>query len=119
MRVCEVSTVRKISDYQAEGPGLNSARLGVELWTTFFRHTVGGQGCQDVGLVSQRSIGGLKRTHTLVDKSRLMPVLWTVTPPPFKGTPLVECNLCGKPPAVYGNLCKSTALYETCVKNNL
>ena len=50
----------------------------VELWVTFFRHTVRGQGRQAVGLVSRRSIGGLKRTHTLVDKSRLMPVLWTV-----------------------------------------
>ena len=29
-------------------------------------------------LVSQRSIGGLKRTHTLADKSKPMPVLWTV-----------------------------------------
>ena len=28
-----------------------------------------------IGLVSRRSIGGLKRTHTLVDKSKLMPVL--------------------------------------------
>ena len=29
-------------------------------------------------LVSQRSIGGLKRTHTLADRSKPMPVLWTV-----------------------------------------
>ena len=28
--------------------------------------------------VFRRSIGGLKRMHTLVDKSRLMPVLWSV-----------------------------------------
>ena len=47
----------------------------VELWAAFFRHTVRGQGGKAVGLVSRRSIGGLKRTHTLVDKSRLMPVL--------------------------------------------
>ena len=42
------------------------------------RHTVRGQGRKAVGLVCQRSIGGLKRTHTLVDKSSLMPVLWSV-----------------------------------------
>ena len=30
--------------------------------------------------VSQCSNGGLKRTNTLVDRSRLMPVLWTVSP---------------------------------------
>ena len=50
----------------------------VELWVTFFRNTVRGQGRQAVGLVSQCSIGGLKRTHTLVDESRLMSVLWSV-----------------------------------------
>ena len=38
-----------------------------------------------VGLVPQRSVGGLKRTHTLVDKSRLMLVLWTVTSSSTKG----------------------------------
>ena len=52
----------------------------VEGWTlgAFFRNTVRGQGRQAVGLVSQCSIGGLKRTHTLVDESRLMSVLWSV-----------------------------------------
>ena len=49
-----------------------------------------------VWIVSQRSIAGLKRAHTLVDKRRLMPVLWTVTSS-YKGAPLVESNLCGKP----------------------
>ena len=36
----------------------------VELWATFFRHTVRGQGRQAIGPVSRRSIDGLKRTHT-------------------------------------------------------
>ena len=36
------------------------------------------------GKVSRRSIGGLKRTHTLADKSKLMPVLWIVTSSPKK-----------------------------------
>ena len=45
--VYEVGTVGKISDCQPEGPGFNP-RPGqgsrVELWATFFRHTVRGQG---------------------------------------------------------------------------
>ena len=31
-----------------------------------------------IALVCQRSIEGLKRTHAFVDKSRLIPVLWSV-----------------------------------------
>ena len=43
--VCVVSVVGKISDYQPEGPGFKSpAWSRVEVWTTFFHHTVRGQG---------------------------------------------------------------------------
>ena len=58
-----------------------------------------------VWIVSQRSIAGLKRAHTLVDKRRLMPVLWTVTSS-YKGAPLVESNLCGKPLPYAEKSCK-------------
>ena len=40
--------------------------------------TIHGQGHLAVDLVSPRAIEGLKRTHALVDKSKLMPVLWSV-----------------------------------------
>ena len=50
---------------QAQSPAWSR----VELWVTFFRHTVRGQGRSAVGLVSRRSI------HKMVDKSRLMPVV--------------------------------------------
>ena len=46
-----------------------------------------------VGLVSRRSIGGLIRTHTLVDQSRLMPVLWAVTSP-LQREPDLEGTTC-------------------------
>ena len=49
----------------------------VELWATFFRHTVRGQGGQAVGPVSRHSIVGLERTHEL-EKSRGIRVLWSV-----------------------------------------
>ena len=67
MCVCEVGTVDKISDCQPEGPKFNPwpGRGFEELWATFFRHTIRGQGHKAVGLVSQCSIGGLKRTHTV------------------------------------------------------
>ena len=85
--MCKVNgTVGKISDCKPEGLGFNSPPWSrVELWETFFRHTVRGQGRLAIGLVSQHSIAGLKRNHTLVDKSRLMPVLWTVTFSATKG----------------------------------
>ena len=50
----------------------------VEVWATFSRHTVSGQGQKIVGLVSRRSIKGFKRANTLIDKSRLLPMLSTV-----------------------------------------
>ena len=50
----------------------------VEHWATFLRHTVRRQGTLSRFLVSRRSIGVLKIIHALVDKSRLMPVLWSV-----------------------------------------
>ena len=38
---CEVSAVGQLSDFQAEGHGfIPRAGWGVELWATFFRHTV-------------------------------------------------------------------------------
>ena len=76
--VCEVGTVDKISDYQLEGPWFNP-RPGRGL--NFGRPSFATPSVdRDVKpLVSQRSIGGLKRTHTLVDRSRLMPVLLTVS----------------------------------------
>ena len=61
VRHLEVGAKRKIA---RPGPGLNFG------WPSF--------ATPSAGLVSHRSIEGLKRTHTLVDKSRLMPVLWTV-----------------------------------------
>ena len=79
--VCEVSAVSSWLDLwlptrrsQVHSPAWSR----VELWVTFFRHTIHGQGHQAIGLISRHSIGGLKRTHALVDKSRLMPVLWSV-----------------------------------------
>ena len=69
--MCEDGTVGKISDCQPEGPGFNP-RPGRPSFAT---PSVD----RDVGLVSRRTIGRLKRTHTLVDKSRLIPALWIVT----------------------------------------
>ena len=83
--MCKVGTVSKISDCQPEGPGFNP-RLGRGLnfgCPSFATLSVDRD--VTVGLVSRHSIGGLKRTHTLVDKSRLMPVLWTVTSSPTEG----------------------------------
>ena len=70
------SLVRSLTANQ-KGPGFNRRPgRGFELWANFFRHTVRGTG--DFKAVGSsplgRSIGGLKRTHTLVDRSRLMPV---------------------------------------------
>ena len=44
MRVCEVSAVGKISDCQLGSRVQYQAWSRVELWATFFRHTVRGQG---------------------------------------------------------------------------
>ena len=52
----------------------------VELWGTFFpQSTVRGQRRYAVCPVSRHSIGGLKITHALVDKSMVIPVLLNVT----------------------------------------
>ena len=59
-------------------PGLVEGRTLADLW--FFRHTVHGQECEAVGLVSQCSVEELKRSHTLLDMSKLVLVLWTVFP---------------------------------------
>ena len=78
--VCEVGTVGKISDCQPEGPGFNP-RPGRGLnsgWPSFATPSVD-RDVKPLVWFSRRSIGGLKRTHTLVDKSRLMPILWSVT----------------------------------------
>ena len=79
--VCEVGTVGKISDYQPEGPRFNSrSGRGLNFGRPSFATPPVDRDVKAVGQVSQRSIGGLKRTHALVDRSRLMPVLWTVSP---------------------------------------
>ena len=80
--VCEVGTVVKIPDCQAEGPGFNS-RPGRGL--NFGRPSFATPSHVKPLVQSRPSIGGLKRTHTLVDKIRLMPVLWTVTFSTTKG----------------------------------
>ena len=77
--VCEVGAVGKVSDCQPEGSGFNP-RPGQGLnfgQPSFATPSMD----RDVKLlvVSRRSTVGLKRTHTLIDKSRLMPVLWSVT----------------------------------------
>ena len=97
----------KISDSQPEGPGFNP-RLGRGLdfgRPSFATPSVDRDVKPLIWIVSQRSIGGLKRAHTLVDKRRLMPVLWTVTSS-YKGAPLVESNLCGKPLPYAEKSCK-------------
>ena len=67
-RLCEVGTAGKISDYQLEDPRFNfwpsqGLNFGRPPWT---------------GTLS-RSMGELKRNHVLVDRSRLMLVLWSVS----------------------------------------
>ena len=75
--VCEVGTVGKISDYQPEGPGFNPwPGRGLNFGRPSFATSSVDSEVLAVGLVFRRFIVGLKRTHTLVDKSRLMPVLW-------------------------------------------
>ena len=64
--VCKVGTFDNFSDCHPR----------VQLWAIFFRHAVRGHG---------RYIEGLKRIHTLIDRSRLMPVWWTVTSSTIKG----------------------------------
>ena len=70
--MCEIGTVGKISDYQSEGPGFNPRRgrgLNFAFGRPFATPYVRGQG---------HSIGGLKRTHVFLNRSRVIPVLWTV-----------------------------------------
>ena len=83
---CEVGTIGMISDCQPEGPGFNSRPgRGLNFGDLLLPHCPWtGTSRQDVGLVSRHSIKGLKTTHTHVGKSRVMPVLWTVTPSPAK-----------------------------------
>ena len=76
--MCEVGTVAKTSDCQPKCPGFNP-------WPG--RGLNFGQPSQ-----SRHSIGGFKRTYTLVDKSRLMPVLWTVTS--LQKEPGLEGTMC-------------------------
>ena len=78
--MCKVGTVGQISDYQPEGPGFNPrpGRGLVFRPSSFATLSVNSDVLKAVGLVSQRSIGGTKRTYTLVDMRRLMPVLWTI-----------------------------------------
>ena len=71
--MCEVGTVGKISNYQSEGSGFNPRPGRPSFATPSVDRDV-----KPLNLVSRHSIGGLKRSHTLVDRSRLMPVLWTV-----------------------------------------
>ena len=66
----EVGTVSKISNCQPEGPGFNrQPGRGFNFRRPSFATL-------SVGLASRRLIGGLERTHALVNKSRLMSVLW-------------------------------------------
>ena len=77
--MCEVGTVGKISDCQPGGPGFNP-RPGREL--NFGRPSFATPSVdRDVKLLvySFDVLSGDLGTHTLVDKSRLMLVLWTVT----------------------------------------
>ena len=83
---CEVGTVGNLDFWLPTRRSWvqSPAWSRVELWVTFFRiHR------WTVGLVSQRSIGGLNGNHTFVDRSRLIPVLWTVVER-FYNEPLVR-----------------------------
>ena len=74
--MCEVGTVGKISDYQPEGPGFNP-RPGRGL---NFGRSRPSFATPSVDRDVKPLVGGLKKTHTLVDKSWLTTVLWTVSP---------------------------------------
>ena len=74
----------KISDYQQEGPGFNPRpgrvlNIGRPSLATPSVDRDDRDAKPAIDPVSQRSIEGPKITHTLANKSRPMPVLWTVS----------------------------------------
>ena len=79
--VCEVGTVGKMSDYQPEGPGFNPRPgRGLNFGRPSFTTPSVDRDVKPLVLSLNVLSGELKRTHTLVDRSRLMPVLWSVSP---------------------------------------
>ena len=72
---CSVACARLtqlVSSWTTWTTSLGTARV-FNFETLFFGHTFRGQG----RLFSQRSFRKLKRTHTLVDKRRLMSLYWS------------------------------------------